>query len=235
MSQDHAILLDIEGTIGDIQFVRNVLFPYARERMNQTLFAHWHEPEIAHAIAQAREISGLPLDGAVAATELFLQWIDEDKKITPLKAVQGYIWREGYAQGVLKAHLYPDAVEAFATWRGQGLKLYIYSSGSIEAQKLYLAHSVAGDVSAYFDGFFDTTTGPKQEAASYSAIARHLDLAPDRIMFFSDMTPEIVAARTAGMSAIRIDRGLSPDSRSNDANSAVFGSFMPLLAHQARA
>lgn len=229
MNRDHAILLDIEGTIGDIRFVRDVLFPYARERMNQTLFAHWHEPDIAHAVGQAREISGLALDGAVAATELFLSWMDEDKKITPLKAVQGYIWREGYIQGALKAHLYPDAADAFAVWRGQGLKLYIYSSGSIDAQKLYLQYSVAGDVSAYFDGFFDTTTGPKQDAESYSAIAKHLDLAPSRIMFFSDMKPEILAAKAAGLSAIRIDRALAPSTRADDADSAVLGSFAPLL------
>lgn len=230
MRQDHAILLDIEGTIGDIRFVRDVLFPYARARMNQTLFAHWHEPEIAHAVAQAREHSGLALDGAVAATELFLSWMDEDKKITPLKAVQGYIWREGYVQGELKAHLYSDAVDAFAAWRGQGLKLYIYSSGSIDAQKLYLTHSVAGDVSAYFDGFFDTTTGPKQDPASYGAIAKHLDLAPSRIMFFSDMKPEIVAAKAAGLSAIRIDRALDANARADDTDSAVMGSFAPLSA-----
>lgn len=229
MSGDHAILLDIEGTIGDIRFVRDVLFPYARERMNQTLFAHWHEPEIAHAVAQARELTGLPLEGAVAATEVFLGWMDDDKKITPLKSVQGYIWREGYGQGALKAHLYPDAVDAFAHWRGQGLRLYIYSSGSIEAQKLYLAHSIAGDVSAYFDGFFDTTTGPKQDAASYTAIARHLDLQPARLIFFSDMKPEIVAAKAASFSAIRIDRGLDPMARTDDGDSAVMGSFAPLL------
>jgi enolase-phosphatase E1 len=229
MAQDHAILLDIEGTIGDIKFVRDVLFPYAHDRMNQTLFAHWREPEIAHAVGQAREISGRALETAMAASELFLSWMDEDKKITPLKSVQGYIWREGYIQGELKAHLYPDAVDAFAQWRGRGLKLFIYSSGSIEAQKLYLAYSAAGDMSAYFDGFFDTTTGPKQEAASYAAIARHLDLPPQRIMFFSDMKPEILAAKQAGLSAIRIDRALPADARADDADSPVMGSFLPLL------
>jgi enolase-phosphatase E1 len=97
MAQDHAILLDIEGTIGDIAFVRNVLFPYARERMTQTLFAHWHEPDIAHAVAQARELTGLALETALAASEVFLGWMDEDKKITPLKSVQGTIWREAIA------------------------------------------------------------------------------------------------------------------------------------------
>jgi enolase-phosphatase E1 len=110
------------------------------------------------------------------------------------------------------------------------LKLFIYSSGSIEAQKLYLAHSVAGDVSAYFDGFFDTTTGPKQEAASYAVIARHLDLPPQRVMFFSDMKPEILAAKQAGMSAIRIDRALPPQTRADDPDSPVMGSFRPLIA-----
>jgi enolase-phosphatase E1 len=230
MAQDHAILLDIEGTIGDIAFVRNVLFPYARERMTQTLFAHWHEPDIAHAVAQARELTGLALETALAASEVFLGWMDEDKKITPLKSVQGTIWREGYRHGELHAHLYPDAVDAFAQWRAKGLKLFIYSSGSIEAQKLYLAHSVAGDVSAYFDGFFDTTTGPKQEAASYAVIARHLDLPPQRVMFFSDMKPEILAAKQAGMSAIRIDRALPPQTRADDPDSPVMGSFRPLIA-----
>jgi enolase-phosphatase E1 len=229
MNQDHAILLDIEGTIGDIRFVRDVLFPYARDRMNQALFAHWHEPEVAHALNQARAETGKPLETAMAAAEVFLNWMDEDKKITPLKAVQGLIWREGYAQGELQAHLYPDAVEALEQWRGQGLKLYVYSSGSVEAQKLYLSHSIAGDVSAFFDGFFDTTTGPKTQAPSYAAIARHLDLPPDRIMFFSDLRAEIAAARAAGLRAVRVDRSADAAQRGEDADGAWIGSFAPFI------
>jgi enolase-phosphatase E1 len=229
MSNGHAILLDIEGTIGDIRFVRDVLFPYARERMNQALFAHWHDPEVTHALEQARAETGKPLETAMAAADVFLGWMDEDRKITPLKAVQGLIWREGYAQGELMAHLYPDAIDAFEQWRSQGLKLYVYSSGSVEAQKLYLAHSVAGDVSAYFDGFFDTTTGPKTQSASYAAIARHLDLAPDRMMFFSDLKPEIAAAREAGLRAIRVDRTTDPAHRGEDQDGAWIGSFRPFL------
>jgi enolase-phosphatase E1 len=228
-AQDHAILLDIEGTIGDIAFVRQVLFPYARARMAQTLFAHWHDPEIAHAVEEARQLSGKGLEVALEAANLFLEWMDQDRKITPLKAVQGVIWRAGYAQGELEAHLYPDAVEAFAQWRSQGMRLYVYSSGSVEAQKLYLAHSLAGDQSAMFDGFFDTTTGPKTEPASYAAIARHLDVAPGRIVFFSDMKPEIAAAQHAGLRAVRIDRTLDPTVRGEDETGLYLGSFKTFL------
>ncbi len=227
---DHAVLLDIEGTIGDVTFVREVLFPYSRERLQQTLFAHWHDPVVAAAVAQARELSGQSLDGAVAATEQFLTWLDADQKITPLKTVQGFIWREGYAQGDLKAHLYGDAVEAFQQWRAQGLRLYIYSSGSVEAQKLYLAHSTAGNVSAYFDGFFDTKSGPKVEPSSYLTIAESLSLSPQRMVFFSDMKGEISAALRAGLKAIRIDRTRAADYQGADDLGPVSGSFLPFLA-----
>ena len=143
-----AILLDIEGTIGDIAFVRDVLFPYARARVEAVLSARWTDAEIAATVAGARAASGLALADALAAAGQFIAWIEEDKKIAPLKTLQGIIWREGYQTGELKAHLYPDAVEAMRAWHERGLDLYIYSSGSVEAQELYLTHSIAGAVNA---------------------------------------------------------------------------------------
>lgn len=220
-----AVLLDIEGTIGDIAFVREVLFPFARARLADALKARWNDAEIAACVAGAREASGQSLSDAQAAAGQFLAWMDEDKKITPLKALQGIIWREGYASGELKAHLYPDAIEAIRSWAKRGVGVYIYSSGSIEAQKLYAKYSVAGDLTPLIGGYFDTTTGPKGEAASYTKIAGAIGLSAREITFFSDMRAETDAALQAGLNAFRIDRAQAISYEGRDGSTVVIGSF----------
>jgi enolase-phosphatase E1 len=224
-----AALLDIEGTIGDIAFVRDVLFPFARARLDATLSQRWTDPEIAAAVTGAREATGLALATPSDAAAQFRAWMDEDKKITPLKALQGVIWREGYASGELKAHLYPDAVEAILTWSGRGVRVFIYSSGSIEAQKLYVAHSVAGDFSALIGGYFDTTTGAKGDPASYAKIAAAIGIEPRQVTFFSDAPAETDAALAAGVIAYRVDRTKQPDFQGKAGTTPLIGSFAPII------
>lgn len=220
-----AVLLDIEGTVGDIAFVRDVLFPFARARIADVLKARWSEPEIAAVVQDACVSSAELLTTPAEAARLFLAWTDGDKKIGPLKTLQGIIWREGYASGELKAHLYPDAVDAMRTWHRRGIAVAIYSSGSVEAQKLYFRHSVAGDLSPLLSGYFDTATGAKGEAASYAKIASALGLVPGDVVFFSDMVAETDAALAAGMGAYRIDRARDASFRGGDGVTPVIGSF----------
>lgn len=221
----NAVLFDIEGTIGDIAFVREVLFPFARARISGVLKARWGDPEIAATVREARESSGRALANADEAAAQFLAWMDEDRKITPLKTLQGIIWREGYRSGALKAHIYPDAVEAIRAWHAKGLRLFIYSSGSIEAQKLYVAHSVAGDLTRYFEGFFDTTTGAKGEASSYKKIATSIGERSDDITFFSDAPAETNAAHSAGLAVFRVDRTKPATYDGQDGTTPLIGSL----------
>jgi enolase-phosphatase E1 len=226
-----AVLLDIEGTIGDIAFVRDVLFPFARARLADTLKARWNDPEVATTVAGAREATSRDLKIPADAIAQFLAWMDEDKKITPLKALQGIIWREGYASGELKAHLYPDAVDAIRRWHRHGLGVFIYSSGSVEAQKLYLGHSIAGDLMPLIGGYFDTTTGPKGDPASYTKITTEIGIEPYEMTFFSDAPTETDAAHTAGVAVYRIDRTKQPAFEADDRGTAVIGSFTPVAEH----
>lgn len=194
-------LLDIEGTIGSISFVHDVLFPYASARLDA--FARSGHPEVPALLADTRALAGSP-DADLDATIAILRgWIAEDRKATPLKALQGLIWEEGFTAGALRAHLYPDAAAAIRRWEGRAA---IYSSGSIHAQRLYVRHSDAGDLSAAVIAHFDTTTGPKREAASYTAIARALGVAPAQITFFSDVVAELDAAAAAGCATVVVDR-----------------------------
>jgi enolase-phosphatase E1 len=224
-----AVLLDIEGTIGDIAFVREVLFPFARARIGDVLKARWNEPEVAATVQDACRSSTTELTTPAEAARQFLAWMDQDKKITPLKTLQGIIWREGYASGELKAHLYPDAIEAMRTWQGRGIRIYIYSSGSVEAQKLYFAHSVAGDLRPLIAGYFDTTTGAKGEAASYAKIAAAVGSAPVAISFFSDAPAETDAALSAGLNAFRVDRTRAVDFEGRDGTTPVIGSLASVV------
>ncbi|MBI1209892.1 MAG: acireductone synthase [Alphaproteobacteria bacterium] len=224
-----AVLLDIEGTVGDIAFVRDVLFPFARKRLGQTLRTLWTDPAVAAIVTEAAAAAGKPLTSSDAATDQFIEWMDEDRKITPLKALQGIIWRDGYASGELKAHLYPDAVEAIDAWRKKGLRVFIYSSGSIEAQKLYFAHSIAGDLTGAIERYFDTTTGPKAAPESYTKIAKAIGLQPNQILFLTDAPAEAAAAKAAGLQACRIDRERARDFVADEDGTRVLGSFASLI------
>lgn len=198
MDRPRALLLDIEGTTSSIAFVADVLFPFARANLAD--FVKRHPRHTAALLAEvAASEPGEPV-------QTLLRWIDEDRKATPLKTIQGMIWAEGYASGELKGHVYPDTVAALRRWQAAGLPVHIYSSGSVEAQKLLFANSIAGNLGPFLAGYFDTATGPKREAASYAAIAGALAIDSRDMLFVSDTAAETDAAQRAGMRALLIDR-----------------------------
>jgi len=202
-----AVVTDIEGTTSSISFVKDVLFPYARQRLAGYVSAHADDPAVQSALAEARMLAGEPALSQDETIALLEGWIDADRKATPLKTLQGLIWEDGYRSGTLKGDLYPDAAEFLARWRNEGLSLYVYSSGSVLAQKLIFGYTEFGDLTILFSGFFDTTVGAKTDHASYAAIAEVAELPPFRILFLSDNTAELDAAREAGLVTIALDRG----------------------------
>jgi enolase-phosphatase E1 len=203
-----AILTDIEGTTTSLAFVKDVLFPYSRAHLKDFLRAHANEPAVRAELEAARrlEANGHALDDAQLA-EVLLRWIDEDRKLTPLKTLQGLIWEEGYRSGAFRGHVYEDAVRALQRWRAQGLKLYVFSSGSVQAQKLLFAHTAYGDLTPLFDGFFDTTVGAKKDPQAYRRIAAAVGLAPREMLFLSDIEAELDAASAAGLATVQLVRG----------------------------
>ncbi|MDB5976646.1 MAG: acireductone synthase [Nevskia sp.] len=200
-----AIVTDIEGTTSSIDFVHQSLFPYAKAHLHAFLLAHAAEPAVAEQIRETAQLEGRTLDTEGAAAVL-ARWIDEDRKATPLKALQGMIWAQGYAAGELKGHVYPDTPVHLRLWHGQGKRLYVYSSGSVEAQKLIFGHSDAGDLTPLFSGYFDTRIGGKREAGSYQAILKELALPGEEVLFLSDVGEELDAARAAGMHTCQLLR-----------------------------
>jgi enolase-phosphatase E1 len=202
MAPVSAILTDIEGTTSAIAFVKDTLFPFAEQALEGFLAAHGGEPEVAACLAEARRLAS-PGEEAEAALR---RWMAEDAKVTPLKTLQGLIWRQGFMDGRIQGHLWPDVAPCLRAWARAGIGLHVYSSGSVAAQKLLFGHSVAGDLAGLFAGFFDTTTGGKREAASYAAIARGLHLSPESVLFLSDVAEELDAAATAGLLCCQLVR-----------------------------
>lgn len=201
-----AVVTDIEGTTTSIAFVAEVLFPYARARMRDFLTEHAGETEVAAQLAAVRDTLGEPAAPLERVAKVLVQWIDEDRKVTPLKTLQGLIWRAGYENGSLRGHLYPEVAACLRAWRGRGIRLNVYSSGSEAAQKLLFGYSEAGDLTPLFDHFFDTRIGGKREPASYQQIQRTLALPGGQILFLSDVVQELDAAAAAGFRTIALDR-----------------------------
>ncbi|QWF15199.1 acireductone synthase [Lysobacter capsici] len=200
-----AILTDIEGTTSSISFVKDVLFPYARRALPGFVAARGREPAVRKWLdTVALENGGACQDSVIV--EVLQGWIDEDRKHTALKALQGMIWADGYKSADFTSHMYPDAAPALRQWKDAGLRLYVYSSGSVPAQRLLFGHSDAGDLTELFSGWFDTEVGGKREAASYARIVEAIGLPADEIVFLSDVVEELDAARDAGVGTVLVDR-----------------------------
>lgn len=175
-----AIVTDIEGTTSDIRFVHNVLFPYARERLAGFVTAQQHAEPVKTILDNLRRETDAPAASTADLITTLFAFMDEDRKSTALKALQGIIWRDGYLNGDFTGHLYPDVLPALEQWKAQGIDLYVYSSGSVAAQKLLFGYSDEGDITHLFTGYFDTPVGAKREVQSYRNIAEHwaMPLAP---------------------------------------------------------
>jgi enolase-phosphatase E1 len=192
-----AIVTDIEGTTSSLSFVKEVLFPYAYQQLPAFVQQHADDPAVQTLLQAVCDEVGAALTQDQVIDQL-LDWIARDQKITPLKALQGLIWEAGYQQGAFSGHLYDDAVRQLTAWKQQGLQLYVYSSGSVQAQKLLFGHTQWGDLTPLFSGYFDTHIGGKREQASYQRIAEHIALPPPAILFLSDISEELDAAQQAG-------------------------------------
>uniref|UniRef100_A0A8C5MF54 Enolase-phosphatase 1 n=1 Tax=Leptobrachium leishanense TaxID=445787 RepID=A0A8C5MF54_9ANUR len=201
------LLLDIEGTTSPITFVKDVLFPYVKDNVKGYLSKHWKEQPCQEDVAELRKqadadslLSGfvpipctsecnIDLDAVIQAVVDNVHWqMSHDRKTTALKQLQGHIWKSAYATGQMKGKVYEDVVPAIQKWREAGIKVYIYSSGSIEAQKLLFGYSTEGDLLTLFDGHFDTTIGHKGESESYINIAKSIGCSSENILFLTDVT-----------------------------------------------
>lgn len=203
--QPRVILTDIEGTTSSISFVKKVLFPYARQALPGFIARQGQQPEVRRWLdAVASEIGGACQDSLIAET---LQgWIDQDRKHTALKALQGMIWETGYRNGDYQAHFYPEVAAVLRGWHAAGLPLYVYSSGSVPAQKQFFGFSEAGDLTGLVSGWFDTEIGGKREADSYRRIVQAIARPASEILFLSDVVEELDAAREAGLQTRLVDR-----------------------------
>ncbi|MFN3947413.1 MAG: acireductone synthase [Aquificaceae bacterium] len=207
-----AILLDIEGTTSSLSYVKEVMFPYSKSKLKSFLKENAQKEEIKSLLKRLEEKVGKSLD-MEEATKILEDWIEKDLKEPILKELQGHIWEEGFKSGELMGHIYEDAYEKIKEWKQKGYRLYIYSSGSVKAQKLFFGNTKYGDLTILFDGFFDTSIGNKKDRESYLAIAKSLGIKPEDILFLSDVEEELDSASLAGMKTIRVDRYSNQNSK----------------------
>lgn len=207
----NAILLDIEGTTTPIDFVHKTLFPFAKDEMEEFVAANFDALQKEVALLETEyhrdftnQIYGRDFRADAPKTIAnYLNFLIEiDRKSTPLKAIQGKIWQAGYESGALQSEMFADVPAAFERWKAAEKTIAVFSSGSVLAQKLIFKHSNFGDLSGFISAYFDTETGAKREAESYTKIARSLNFSTGEVIFISDVIAELDAAREAGMQTI---------------------------------
>jgi len=210
------VLLDIEGTISDIRFVYDVMFPYAKNNMNRFLAESWNVPAVQDAVRTVAKDAAIPSiedwlgpnwqNGAsnaiVSLSEHCQQLMATDSKATGLKLLQGMVWQNGFESGALRAELFSDVLPALEEWKASGLDLRIYSSGSVLAQRMFFKYTTLGDLTDLFSDYYDTTIGTKRDVASYSRIATETQYDPNEIVFVTDVHAELMAAGQAGMQVV---------------------------------
>ena len=203
------ILMDIEGTTSSISFVKDILFPYFLSNIDE-INKLANIKEVKYAFGQVLRIVKKEENKDITTSEEVIKqlkkWCEQDLKITPLKTLQGILWQKGYQNGELLGHVYDDVPISLDNWKEIGKKMGVFSSGSVNAQKLLFSHSVKGNLSHFFNHHFDTIIGPKRVAETYILIAKEIALSADRILFLSDVLEELEAADKAGMKTIQIRR-----------------------------
>lgn len=237
------VLLDIEGTTCPVRFVSETLFPYAADRLGAFLESRQDDRTVQELLVQVEQAWQEDPDPAARALLQaasghgnraermlpYLRWlIDQDRKLTPLKELQGLVWEEGYERGDLQGPLYPDVAPALRRWREAGLELAVYSSGSVKAQQLIYGHSNAGDLRPLFQQWFDTRIGSKLEPESYIRISSALGTQPKGVLFISDSIGELKAARASGLIVLFCDRSESCDSGMDSSEFGTVQSFAGL-------
>jgi enolase-phosphatase E1 len=208
------VLLDVEGTTTPIAFVVDTLFPYARRRLRRHVEERAGSPEydrLFDGLRREHDVDAgagervppwveTPPASRFASVVSYTEWLmDRDRKSTALKDLQGRIWEEGYRRGELVGDVFPDVPAAFERWRAAGVRIGIYSSGSVLAQQLLFRYSSAGNLTGLLQWHFDTTTGPKTDVESYRRIAATMATASEAVLFVSDVAAELGAADAAGM------------------------------------
>jgi enolase-phosphatase E1 len=205
------VVLDIEGTTSSLSYVRDRLFPLASRRLPGWLAAQRGRPEAEAIMAETRRLAGRPEAGPAELAAILADWATQDAKVPPLKSAQGLIWREAFAAGELTAHFYPDVPPAIRAWRRRGLRIYVFSSGSVTAQREWFGHCPDGSLLPCLSGHFDPrNAGPKQEASSYRAIAATIGVHPGELLFLSDVAAELDAAAAAGWRTTLVRRDAGP-------------------------
>ncbi|MBM5799952.1 MAG: acireductone synthase [Cyanobacteria bacterium K_DeepCast_35m_m2_023] len=214
------VLLDIEGTTCPVSFVSEVLFPYAAAHLESFLASNQHVTVVRELVAEVEQAwredgqaraAGLPWQSGLPVAPYLLWLIEQDRKLTALKELQGLIWQQGYASGELKGPLFNDVPPALRRWQRDGVRLAVYSSGSVSAQQLLYGHSQVGDLRTLFSHWFDTRIGAKHESRSYDLISEQMGCDPRSILFISDSNRELQAARSAGMQVLFSDRDGNPN------------------------
>jgi enolase-phosphatase E1 len=205
------VVLDIEGTTSATAFLVQRLYPYSSARFPAWIEDHRDDPDIARAADQVRDLIGEPSAGTDRIVQALRDWLAADEKVTALKTVQGKIWQHGFASGELVAHFYPDVIPALRAWKAAGHDLYVFSSGSVTAQRSWFSHTPDGDLRPLLSGHFDTeNAGPKRSAGSYRAIVAASGADPTRTVFLSDVLAELDAAREAGWHTVGVRRPGEP-------------------------
>jgi enolase-phosphatase E1 len=203
------VLMDIEGTTTSVSFVYDVLFPYFKKNIH-LLAKLKNVKQVKQAFNEVREIikqeEGRELRTEEEIIQVLLDWSNQDRKITPLKTVQGILWETAYKSGEIVGHVYPDVPTKLMDWRNSGVKLGVFSSGSVAAQRLLFGYSSTGDLNRYFESNFDTTTGSKRDVDTYKKIAKKVNFKPSQILFLSDIVEELSAAQEAGFKTIQLVR-----------------------------
>nr|XP_033324349.1 enolase-phosphatase E1 isoform X1 [Megalopta genalis]XP_033324356.1 enolase-phosphatase E1 isoform X2 [Megalopta genalis] len=238
------ILVDIEGTTTSVSFVKDVLFPYVRENLSKYIESKWEDEEFKKDFEKLKEqakkdeedkvdgfvpIAGDTEEEKKSLVKNVLWQMDGDRKTGALKQLQGHMWREAYNSGAVKAHVYEDVPKALEAWTNDGKKVYVYSSGSVEAQKLLFGHSVHGDLLKHFSGYFDTEVGAKQETSSYKNILNKIGADPSAIIFLTDVVKEAAAAKEAGLTAVLVEReGNAPLTDEDKVSFTTIKSFLDL-------
>ncbi|RWS14493.1 enolase-phosphatase E1-like protein [Dinothrombium tinctorium] len=224
VKRPNSIILGVYGCTTSYSYVNEELYTFIRNNLRAYLDQNWSDKKLNYLIDRIEKQTQLDhasgeknAPSIVRKTESqFKQSLIENinwrmqrpmYKYSPLMTLFDWMWADGYKNGTLKSHIYPDVPKCLAHWRMHlFIKLFSVAVADASGQKLFFQSTIHGDLTKNFNNYIQFTLENRKLASFYRILISLVRDEPKNLLFLTANLEEALAAKSVGIVCIIIDR-----------------------------
>lgn len=238
----NSAILFIYGVTTPWSYERVTLPKYVVDNLSEFISKYWNDKLLQRLIDRIRKQTSL--DNAAGADIPLIEPETSPKEVIQksvvknilyqldhpqrsqkavIESIENMIWHDGYESGKLKAQIFDDVYSALDKWKMQQfVKFYSYAVAKPRGQKLFLKSTIKGDLTKYFNNYFDATGAVEGDVRHYKQmLGLLLERRPEKVVVFTDNPNEARAAIGAGMRSILVLRSGNDPIRQEDLDELI--------------